>query len=406
MNHKIEKSYYHRDHVREQRVVVRKAISLPLSLLTAILITFFLFIPDIVLKLLQPYSHKSVSFTFFSLTFIFSFFLGMIGSRSFQFFLLTILCSLQLIGSLYIGYFGAEIMPEIIHKFFENPLEDAWEVLIVFFSSFSALHVLLIGVSLSYALIILVLYKTEKFLFKMPGAAVITTILLLSLPLRAGLHTSVYLFYPDALKPSLYNTINSISVYVRQTFTTSHNATQQFLNYNITQSSPKARNIIIIMGESTRSDYMSLFGYLAPTTPLLDQKQKDLNFIYRTAFSGATSTIAALQTFFNLMLEPGNFNAIVSKNTNLFRLAKMQGYKTILISAQSCTLFYGIGTEYIDHFITKESINSEQFYNRRDLVLLDILQSIALSSDKNFIVLHIRSPHAPYEDNYSQIILC
>lgn len=369
------------------------------TLLTTLVITILFFVPDFVLNLLHPSFNKSLSFPLFSSVFIFSLLLVMVRSLKWQALILIILCLLQSVASLYVSYFGSEIMPEMIHKFFDDPLEDASEIAIVFFSSFSKLHLMLLMVIASYMTMALILYKSRTYTLKMRGASLIAILILLILPMRAGLHSAVYLFYPDPIKPSLYNVINSISLYVRQLGTTTRHK-KDFVPYEVTFQTPKAQNIILIMGESTRADYMSLFGFKEATTPLLDMRRDDPNFIYKQAFSSAVSTATSLQVFFNFMLEPGNFDMVVSKKVNLFKLAKAQGYKTILISAQSSSLLFGVGTEYIDHFISRESIDNAHFQQKRDLVLLDLLSNLPLSLEKNFIVLHMRSQHAPYEDNY------
>ena len=175
---------------------------------------------------------------------------------------------------------------------------------------------------------------------------------------------------------------------------------EKFLPYQLNFSNPPAENIILIMGEGTSSDYLSLFTPQLNTTPLLEQRRNDENFVYKKGFSAAVSTSTALQVFFNLMLEPGNIDAIITKQANLFRLAKQQGYQTILLSAQSSTLFYAAGTEFIDYFFTRKDIKNSDFNLKRDEILLDQLKKIPLQK-KNFIVFHLRSQHAPYEANYS-----
>jgi glucan phosphoethanolaminetransferase (alkaline phosphatase superfamily) len=255
----------------------------------------------------------------------------------------------------------------------------------------------------AYSVMLAILYKSPKYTIQVPGATFIMVAILISVPLRAGFHSAPYLFYPDPVKPSLYNVVNSFSLYLRQILSSQKSRQNAFLDYEIVYAEPKAQNIVLIMGESTRDDYMSLFGYNVPTTPLLDKRQGEANFSCTSILSNAVSTATSLQIFFNLMLEPGNFNAVVTKQANLFKLAKKQGYKTVLISAQSSTLLYGVGTEYIDYFISREAISDELFSKKRDLALIDLLDKTNLSNSKNFVVLHLRSQHTPYEDNYAHM---
>lgn len=360
------------------------------------LVALLLLLPEIALKFLQLNSHKIL--TPLTIALLLGFALIVVLAKRYKVFF-VIIGLMQTISIGHIGYFGTEIMPQTISKFFQDPLEDSLEVWEVFNGSFSNMHLLvLIGIA-SYAAIIYLLNKSYKLLPKLCGATLMMVLITFASPIMAFFHSKPYLFYPDPIKPSLYNLLNSAALYVRGA-DKGPVSREKFLPYQLNFSNPQAENIILIMGEGTRSDYLSLFAPTLNTTPLLGQRRNDENFVYKKGLSAAVSTATALQVFFNLMLEPGNIDAILTKQANLFRLAKQQGYQTILLSAQSSTLFYAAGTEFVDYFFTRKDIKNSDFNLKRDEILLDQLKKIPLQK-KNFIVFHLRSQHAPYEVNYS-----
>jgi membrane-anchored protein YejM (alkaline phosphatase superfamily) len=71
----------------------------------------------------------------------------------------------------------------------------------------------------------------------------------------------------------------------------------------------------------------------------------------------------------------------------------------VLLSAQRANLFRGTGTQYVDRFVSVET-ERPLFWQRRDLMFEDLLGREDLR-DRNFVVLHLRTAHGPYAENYS-----
>jgi len=82
----------------------------------------------------------------------------------------------------------------------------------------------------------------------------------------------------------------------------------------------------------------------------------------------------------------------------MFNLAKEAGFQTIYISAQNANCLNGVNTRSIDHFISYET-NPKIFDQLHDDALLELLSQIEIKK-RNFIVLHQRNAHAPFEANY------
>jgi glucan phosphoethanolaminetransferase (alkaline phosphatase superfamily) len=150
------------------------------------------------------------------------------------------------------------------------------------------------------------------------------------------------------------------------------------------------KNIIVVMGESLSSKRMSLFGYPHKTTPNLD-KLKD-KLLFKEIFSSATVTKTSVVEFFNIRREPQNIEMLITQKTNLFKLAKNKGYKTHYVTTQKINI--------MDNYIGDcDIVLSDKDFNKKyDEVLIEYLKKIDFNK-KNFIVLHQRNSHSPYEDN-------
>lgn len=200
------------------------------------------------------------------------------------------------------------------------------------------------------------------------------------------------IFHTKPISSSIHNTLRAFSAWLV-------NSQRQAVNldykpYKINYGAPKIKNIILIMGESLSSRYMQLYGYKKPNTPFLNTLKTDPNFSYTKGISCSVDTLTSLQLFFNNVHNPGFIKLIQNKSANLFYLARQQGYKTFLISAQGEGLFHEIGTQFIDFHRFKDDMKTK-LKEKGDVVLLDILPKLKLNS-KNFIVIHLRHIHEPY----------
>ncbi len=202
-------------------------------------------------------------------------------------------------------------------------------------------------------------------------------------------------YVPNAIKFSLENSVRTVIGYVDII-----TKNQNFKNYkpysvekikNITEST----TIVYILGESTNYDHMSLFGYKEETTPQLKKLAQSPNFYYKKGIAGAITTIASCKFMLNAIKEPDNVKEASLDTTNLFRIAKQNGFKTFYISAQKADLLASIGgVPYIDVLITREQYPT-QFSNKRDSFLFEILKEQKFA-EKNFVVIHQRCIHSPY----------
>lgn len=195
--------------------------------------------------------------------------------------------------------------------------------------------------------------------------------------------------YPQSI--SLLHTYRSLAVW--SIFSWQQPDLPAYKPYTYSKENKGYPNIIFIMGESTNTRYSSLYGYNEKTTPFMDSLDSQ-HFSFAKGLSSSTSTKTSLPLFFNVVREPQHLDLIHQKTVNLFKLAKEQGYQTVYITGQNPKLFYNCGTEYIDQLIDlQQQVNTDL---KADHVLIDALKNIPLKK-QNFIVVHLRHIHSPYD---------
>lgn len=359
------------------------------NIIFTLLISISLIIPDL---LLGSFLGKiSTHFSYIQFLFIFSFsgFLSFIPNKKFLYILFSIVFLIQAVQINHWLYFGMPIHATDINKVFTESDEIFSSGLSVFYRMWSGwIALILMG-----ALQILAFITQKKRIF-IKKSSIIVAALIMILP--------SLLFYkgPNSLPlyPSTFTLIQSYrSFCLWAIFEWKTAPLPLYKDYTFKSISQGHPNIIFIMGESTNTRYTSLYGYNQKNTPFMESLDP-AHFSYTKGISCSTSTKTSLPLFFNLVREPQNLNLIHHKTVNLFRLAKQQGYQTIYITGQNPKLFSSCGTEYIDVFIDRQhAVNTEK---EADYVLIDSLKKIHLK-EKNFVVVHLRHIHSPY-DTYVQ----
>lgn len=161
--------------------------------------------------------------------------------------------------------------------------------------------------------------------------------------------------------------------------------------------------IIFILGESLTPNHMELFGYEKSTTPFLSSIKDKPNFFYRRALAGGVSTDISVAFLLNSGFgDAGSFKAATG-NHCLFKLAKEQGFKTRFHSIQSAEQLRYIApylcAASLDEYKSLEDIapHVTNHQGALDRELLPSLEGLLKDSGKQFIMLHHRGSHAPWE---------
>jgi glucan phosphoethanolaminetransferase (alkaline phosphatase superfamily) len=153
-------------------------------------------------------------------------------------------------------------------------------------------------------------------------------------------------------------------------------------------------NVVLIIGESMRTDYMSAFGYPLPTTPFLSDVK---GTFYRNYVSTAPNTFLSLPR--TLALSTGD-NVDISYN--IVNLAKQAGFETFWLSNQGFLGDFDLPTSklatYSDHQIFLKKGDFESLNTDDNSLLPYFKKALNSSSERKFITLHIMGSHPQFID--------
>ncbi|MBD5405075.1 phosphoethanolamine transferase [bacterium] len=205
-------------------------------------------------------------------------------------------------------------------------------------------------------------------------------------------------YAPHPLRYMLRNSLKSVSSCLIKTV--SQKKEKNFLPYKIVKEKEisEPTTVILYMLEGVSANNMSLYEYKRNTTPRLNTFKNDKNFVFKDSMSISVSTLTSLSMFFNFQKEAENYRVLYKKDANLFKMAKEQGFQTLMYSPQANKTFANVGMEYIDKFVYRNEA-TKQYKQKGDEYGLELLKTTKLK-DKNFIVVQTRAAHYPYEHSY------
>lgn len=152
--------------------------------------------------------------------------------------------------------------------------------------------------------------------------------------------------------------------------------------------------VVFVIGESSRPQNWSLFGYRESTTPELDKKDG----IYKFDNMCTTAPLTAIAVPSMLSFESiNNWESIVS-NKSLVSVLRAAGYETYWLSTQEVDGFGGI----IPH-IAMEAEYQKYFSRSYDGALLPEFNKILLHGNKKQAVfIHTKGSHFDYARRYPE----
>jgi glucan phosphoethanolaminetransferase (alkaline phosphatase superfamily) len=264
---------------------------------------------------------------------------------------LVLLLFLTLLNQLFFSYFGREWLSSDIYNFFTHTGET--------FETFFAFLPLFWKPALLFIFGILLLrYKPKPSKTKTTYANTIFLIV-------------VSLFTLPVFRPFL-PTLNRTQLHATASET-------------IMPLHPKRHpqtDIILVVGESMKYD-----NYVA-------QKLNELSLFHKKIIAGATNTDVSLPLLINAETNPLHLKK--ESQTNLFALAKKNGFFTAFVSTQSQKAL-----RYIKPYLQTDAIDFYRSYDKKDIVpdydmlLLETLKNLPHQKPW-FIVLEQIGSHAPY----------
>ena len=284
---------------------------------------------------------------------------------------LLFLASLSLLHQLFFSYFQRELNSADIYNFFTHIDET--------FESFFSL-IMIVYKPLVLFILVLIMIRPKPIILKpMFRYPLLMILIMINLNSTLGLKLlpAVYGLFGDTNSPIM---TKETPLYPKR---------------------DAGQNIILIIGESMKYN------------AFVEQRLQAQGHFYKKIYAGATNTDVSVPLLLNAKTNPLRLHA--KNETNLFRLAKKNGYKTTFVSIQGEKWLQYIKPylqlENIDYF---KSYNEKQRASKFDFALLEELDHIDFDKP-NFIVLQQIGEHSPYnyfigekstaEENYKKSVL-
>ncbi|WP_347900422.1 phosphoethanolamine transferase CptA [Pseudomonas purpurea] len=159
--------------------------------------------------------------------------------------------------------------------------------------------------------------------------------------------------------------------------------------------------LVLVIGESTNRQRMSLYGYPRQTTPELD-KLKDQLAVFDNVITPRPYTIEALQQVLTFADEQNP--DLYLKTPSLVSVMKQAGYKTYWITnQQTMTKRNTMLTTFSEQADEQVYLNNNRNQNARQYdgdVLEPFSKALAEDAPRKFIVVHLLGTHMSYQYRY------
>ncbi|NWB89608.1 phosphoethanolamine transferase CptA [Pseudomonas agarici] len=159
--------------------------------------------------------------------------------------------------------------------------------------------------------------------------------------------------------------------------------------------------LVLVIGESTNRQRMSLYGYPRETTPNLDKLKEQLA-IFDNVVTPRPYTIEALQQVLTFADEENP--DLYLKTPSLVSVMKQAGYKTWWITnQQTLTKRNTMLTTFSEQADERVYLNNNRNQNARQYdgdVLEPFNQALADSAPRKLIVIHLLGTHMSYQYRY------
>ena len=159
--------------------------------------------------------------------------------------------------------------------------------------------------------------------------------------------------------------------------------------------------LVLVIGESTNRQRMSLYGYPRNTTPELD-KLRDQLAVFDNVITPRPYTIEALQQVLTFADEENP--DLYLKTPSIVSVMKQAGYKTYWITnQQTMTKRNTMLTTFSEQADEQVYLNNNRNQNARQYdgdVLAPFSKALADPAERKFIVVHLLGTHMSYQYRY------
>jgi glucan phosphoethanolaminetransferase (alkaline phosphatase superfamily) len=303
----------------------------------------------------------------------------------------------------HLSYFGTFLHPTKIYLFFTHSGEV--------FETLGSIGRMLVLPSLIFALTLALIWGVSKFQkqdnWNWKPMKWLLLLAVIYFPIRTYVTNGDFGKQPAVHNLAFSNFYSSFTYFLGRTlpFKLTHQNNEVYqAQYERQVINPQV-NVIFILGESLRYQNMQLFGYPKPTTPGLMKLKDEVPMVYRKGISGGVCTDVSIPLFVNNYQSTNPMGAILSQERCLFKLAKENGFETHFYSAQAEG-----DLKHIVNYLCLPSIDHIQIGPGKSLmedidkhyyddILLSYLDRVDFSKP-NFLLLHQRGSHSPYNLRY------
>jgi heptose-I-phosphate ethanolaminephosphotransferase len=159
--------------------------------------------------------------------------------------------------------------------------------------------------------------------------------------------------------------------------------------------------LVLIIGESTNRQHMSLYGYPRETTPLLDAMKDDL-LVFKQVIGPRPYTIEALQQVLTFA-DQENPDLYLTK-PSIMNMMRQAGYKSFWITnQQTMTKRNTMLTTFSKYTDKQVYLNNTRLQNSRQYdgdVLAPFAEALQDPAPRKLIVLHLLGTHMKYKYRY------
>lgn len=153
--------------------------------------------------------------------------------------------------------------------------------------------------------------------------------------------------------------------------------------------------VVLVIGDSVRSDHLGINGYRRATTPRLAQLGSEL-LSFNDVAACANWTNSAVPGILAWTLDRENDPcATKGQRASLVHTFKEAGFRTAWFGNQE-PFSFGQGAD-----VAEFATNTRDYHFRKDADLLPLFASfVRQAGDRQLIVLHMAGSHVPYEERY------
>lgn len=159
--------------------------------------------------------------------------------------------------------------------------------------------------------------------------------------------------------------------------------------------------LVLVIGESTNRQHMSLYGYARETSPMLDAMKNDL-LVFNQVVSPRPYTIEALQQVLTFA-DQKNPELYLTK-PSIMNMMKQAGYKSYWITnQQTMTRRNTMLTTFSKSTDKQVYLNNTRLQNSRQYdgdVLAPFAEALKDPAPRKFIVIHLLGTHMKYKYRY------